>query len=328
VNTAFAELVELHRPRIHAHCYRMLGSVQDAEDATQETLVAAWKGIDGFQGRSELSTWLHTIATRVCIRMGQRRPRLLSSDQGPPGDPRAALPEPLDESWWVEPYLADASVLGAAASPEARYDQHESVEVAFVAALQHLPASQRAVLILREVLGLPAADVAVALDSTVASVNSALQRARASVGDRLPAESQRATIRSVGEDRTQRLVERFVSAWERADVDGMVALLAEDVAFTMPPLPTWFRGRDDALTFWAERVFATPWRPAAYPGLAQPAVASYRQEDDGVFRLATLNVLEVRPADRPGTDGVELVGIRAFLGADVLTHLGLPATSP
>jgi RNA polymerase sigma-70 factor (TIGR02960 family) len=323
---AFARLVEAHRGLVHAHCYRMLGSVQDAEDAVQETFVAAWRGIGSFEGRSAVSTWLYTIATRICIRMGQRRARVLSPDLGPPADPRAPLGESLDESRWLEPYLGDASALGSAASPEARYDQQESVEVAFVAALQHLPATQRAVLILREVLALPAADVAEALDTSVASVNSALQRARSSLAGRLPAESQRTTLRTIGEHRTRRLVERFVDAWQRADVDGIVALLAEDVTFTMPPLPAWFRGRDDTVTFWAERVFATPWRPSPFPGLAQPAVAAYQRQEDGVFRLSTLNILELRPTDRFGTDGAEVVCFRAFLGQGVLSHIGLPGT--
>src|SRR3954468_16296540 len=177
---AYAELIEPHRTALRAHCYRMLGSIQDAEDAVQETLLRAWRNLASFQGRSSLRSWLYTIATNVCLRAIERRPRrVLPIDYGPPGDPHQRLGEPLVESTWIEPYPDENLGLeDGLAGPEARYEQRESIELAFIAALQHLPANQRAVLILREVLGFSAREVAETLDTTVASANSALQRAR------------------------------------------------------------------------------------------------------------------------------------------------------
>ncbi|MBV9197487.1 MAG: RNA polymerase subunit sigma-70 [Solirubrobacterales bacterium] len=168
----FGEQLEPHRRELHAHCYRMLGSVQDAEDAVQETLLRAWRGLDQFEGRSALRSWLYTIATNVCLRMIERRPaRVLPIDYGPPSDPHAALAPPLVESTWIEPYPdAELSLADAFAGPEARYEAREAVELAFIAALQRLPARQRAVLILRDVLGFSGDEVAAALDTTPASV--------------------------------------------------------------------------------------------------------------------------------------------------------------
>jgi RNA polymerase sigma-70 factor (ECF subfamily) len=243
---AFAELVEPHRRLLYAHCYRILGSVHDAEDAVQETLLRAWRSLAAFQGRSSLRSWLHTIATNVCLRAIERRPgRVLPVDYGPPADPHDQLGAPLLESTWIEPYPDERFGLDDGhAGPEARYEQRESVELAFIAALQHLPARQRAVLILRDVLGFSGAEVAEALETTPASVYSALQRAHASVDQRLPEVSQQATLRSLGDARLREIVERYVEAWERHDVDTLAALLTDDATLAMPPTPTWYRGRD------------------------------------------------------------------------------------
>src|SRR5438876_9861964 len=196
---AYGRLVEPYRTELHAHCYRMLGSVHDAEDALQEALLRAWRGLSRFEGRSSLRSWLYTIATNASLNAIEKRPkRVLPIDYGPPADPHGGPGEPIVESVWVEPYPDE--VLGLEdgfAAPEASYEQREGVELAFVAALQHLPANQRAVLILREVLGFSAKEVAETLQTTVASVNSALQRARASVEARVPAQSQQETLRSV-----------------------------------------------------------------------------------------------------------------------------------
>ena len=243
---AYAELVEPHRRPLHAHCYRMLGSVQDAEDAVQETLLRAWRSLSSFQGRSSFRSWLYTIATNVCLRVIQQRPqRVLPIDYGPPADPHDPLGPPLVESTWIEPYPEERFGFDdRVAGPEARYEQRESIELAFIAALQHLPARQRAVLILRDVLGFSGAEVADALETTPASVYSALQRAHDSVDRRLPALSQQATLRTLGDDLLREIVDRYVRAWESHDVDAIAAILTEDATLAMPPTATWYRGRD------------------------------------------------------------------------------------
>src|SRR3954464_13891293 len=199
---AFAQLVDPYRGELHAHCYRMLGSVHDAEDALQDALLRAWRGLARFEGRSSLRSWLYTIATNTCLNAIARRPkRVLPIDYGPAADPHDGPGEPLVESVWVEPYPDEKlGVEDGYAAPEAHYEQRESVELAFIVALQHLPASQRSVLILREVLGFSAQEVAESLDTSVASVNSALQRARASIEERAPEQSQQATLRTLDDE--------------------------------------------------------------------------------------------------------------------------------
>src|SRR5438477_1626250 len=208
---AFAQLVEPYRAQLHAHCYRMLGSVHDAEDALQEALLRAWRGLSRFEGRSSLRSWLYTIATNTCLNAIERRPkRVLPIDYGPATDPHVGPGEPIVESVWIEPYPDEMLGLeDGYAAPEARYEQRESVELAFVAALQHLPATQRAVLILREVLGFSAKEAAEMLDTSVASVNSALQRARKTVDERLPDQSQQATLRALGDEGVREVVESY-----------------------------------------------------------------------------------------------------------------------
>ncbi len=243
---AYAELVEPHRRPLHAHCYRMLGSVQDAEDAVQETLLRAWRNLSSFKGRSAFRSWLYAIATNVCLRTIERRPRrVLPVDYAPPADPHDPLAPPLVESIWIEPYPDELFGFDdGVAGPEARYEQRESIELAFVAALQHLPARQRAVLILRDVLGFSGAEVAAALETTPASVYSALQRAHENVDRRLPELSQQAVLRTLGDDRLREIVDRYIDAWERHDVDALAAMLTEGATLAMPPTATWYRGRD------------------------------------------------------------------------------------
>src|ERR687895_2137423 len=221
----------------------MLGSLHDAEDALQETLLRAWRGLPEFGGRSSLRTWLYRIATNACMDVLARRSRrVLPVDFGPASSPSNDDGAPLVESVWVEPYPDDA--LGLAdgyAAPDARYEQREAVELAFVASLQHLPATQRAVLILRDVLGFSASEVAESLDTTVASVNSAMQRARRAVDERLPERSQQATMRSIGDDGVRDIVQRFIDAFERGEVEDILATLTDDATFTMPPYAAWCR---------------------------------------------------------------------------------------
>src|SRR4051795_7995181 len=259
--SAFGRLVEPHRAELHAHCYRMLASVQDAEDALQETLLGAWRGIARFEGRSSLRSWLYKVATNACLKLAERRPKLvLPIDYGPAADPHDGLGEPVLEHLWVEPY-PDAGLA---------YEQRESVELAFIAALQHLPARQRAVLILSEVLGFSGAEVADALETTPASVYSALQRAHRTVDERLPRRSQQATMRELGDARLSELVGAYVAAWERGDVDAVAALLTDDVTLAMPPHPQWFGGREAVSGFLRGTPLAdgTRWRavPAAANG--------------------------------------------------------------
>jgi RNA polymerase sigma-70 factor, ECF subfamily len=271
----FDAIVAEHRRELLAHCYRMTGSIQDAEDALQEALLGAWRGLPSFEGRSSVRTWLHRIASHACLRLVERRPaRVLVS--GPAFEQTADLGEPVPGPVYLEPWVH---------GPEDAYDRREDLELAFVAALQRLPGTQRAVLILREVLQFPAAEVAGMLDISVPAVNSALQRARATLGSR---RSQQAELAEVDEPA---LVERFVAAWERADVPGLVELLTEDARFVMPPLPAWFAGRTSVERFLRERLFETDWelRPARANG--QLALACYQGP---AFALSSVLVLTVR----------------------------------
>jgi RNA polymerase sigma-70 factor (ECF subfamily) len=248
---AFEELIGPYRSELQAHCYRMLGSVHDAEDALQDALLRAWRALPRFEGRSSLRSWLYRIATNSCLRLIERRPkRVVPIDYGPPSDAHDDPAPPLVESVWIEAY-PDARLAGGYAAPDARYEQRESVELAFVAALQHLPARQRAVLILRDVLGFSGAEVAQTLETTPKAVYSALQRAHKTVHERLPALSQQQTLRSLGDRRVSGIVERYMDAWERGDVDAIVSMLSDDAVLAMPPRPTWYRGRAAARAFLA-----------------------------------------------------------------------------
>jgi RNA polymerase sigma-70 factor (ECF subfamily) len=291
---AYRRLVEPHRAELHAHCYRMLGSTQDAEDALQEALVRAWKGLPKFEGRSSLRSWLYRIATNTSLDAIERRPkRILPVDYGPPADD--AVPgEPLVESVWIEPYPDETlGIEDGYASPDARYERRESVELAFIAALQLLPANQRAVLILREVLGFSAQETAEALDTSVASVNSALQRARATVEKKLPDQSQQETLRALGDEKVKQIVGRYADAWERNDVDTVVSMLAEDAAFTMPPMSRWFHG--DGIRPWLETSSMTGewgWRAIPVSANGQPALAFYSWDEVQQARVPfAINVL-------------------------------------
>jgi RNA polymerase sigma-70 factor, ECF subfamily len=293
---AFARLVDAYRGELHAHCYRMLGSVHDAEDALQEVHLRAWRAIGRFEGRSSFRSWLYTIATNTSLNHIARRPkRVLPIDYGPATDPHDGPGTPLVESVWIEPYPDEQMGLtDALAGPEARYEMRESVELAFVAALQHLPASQRAILILREVLGFSARETAEMLDTTVAAVNSGLQRARRAVEERTPEQSQQRTLRELGDEELQRLVARYVDAWERNDVDAVVAMLAEDAAISMPPLASWFGPRDVMAEFLAMFPLSGTWRwkTTVTRANGQPAVGFYVWEDDaGAYEPFALNVL-------------------------------------
>ncbi len=242
---AFRQLVEPLRPQLHAHCYRMLGSVHDADDALQDTLLRAWRALPGFEGRSSLRAWLYRITTNSCLKLIERRPkRVLPLDYGPPADPHDGPGAPLSEVSWLEPYPEP---------PDASYEQREGVELAFVAALQHLPARQRAVLILRDVLGFSAGEVGEALHAAPDAVYSILQRAHRAVDERLPERSQQETLSALGDDRVRQVARHFVEAWQNDDVDAILELLADDATIAMPPRPSWYRGHE------AIRAFLSGW---------------------------------------------------------------------
>ena len=318
---AFARLVEPHRGLLDAHCYRMLGSVDDAEDAVQDALLRAWRGLARFEGRSSLRTWLYTIATNACLKAIERRPKLvLPIDYGPATDPHEGTAPPLVESVWIEPYPDERLGLAEAlAGPEARYEQRESVELAFIAALQHLPARQRAVLILRDVLGFSGAEAADALETTPEAVYSALQRAHKSVDARLPERSQQATLRALGDDALREIVDAFVAAWERGDVDAVAAMLAQEAIIAMPPMPTWYHGRD-AVEGFLRRSPLRPglrWRVVPARANGQLAFGFYLWSDETrTFAAHDIIVLTM--------DGARIAELVAFLDPEAFRHFELP----
>jgi RNA polymerase sigma-70 factor (ECF subfamily) len=310
---SFEKLIEPYLAELHAHCYRMLGSSEDAEDAFQDASLRAWRGLPRFEGRSSVRSWLYRIATNSCLRLIERRPkRVLPIDYGPKSDPHGDLAPPLVESVWIEPY-PDAAIADGFAAPEARYEQRESVELAFVAALQHLPARQRAVLILRDVLGFSGEEVAGTLETTPKAVYSALQRAHKAVDERLPARSQQKTLRSLGDARVREIVGNYTDAWERGDVDAIVSMLADDAILAMPPRPSWYRGLDAARVFLARgplapTVYRKP-RPAG--GNGQIGVGSlYVATADEPKTLQVLQLLTLDPDGR-------IAQVTAFVGVDL-----------
>jgi RNA polymerase sigma-70 factor (ECF subfamily) len=290
---AFRELIRPHRRELQLHCYRMLGSFQDAEDALQDTLLAAWQGFGGFEGRASLRSWLYRIATNRCLNARRSASRRPAKEWDVPG---VEQPEPtrLSEVVWLEPFpdaLLEGAV-GAPLGPEARYEQAESISLTFVKALQTLPPRQLAVLILRDVLGFHASEVADMLDTTVESVNSALKRARATLQPREAPPADHAPpppSRSPAEDA---LVAKFVSAYEAADLDAVVALLTDDVFVSMPPMPFEYQGRDVVARFCAA-IFDAGRRFNLLPTRAngQPAFGSYLRGPDGVSHGVGLIVL-------------------------------------
>jgi RNA polymerase sigma-70 factor, ECF subfamily len=295
----FADLVEQHRAELHAHCYRMLGSVHDADDALQDTLLRAWRGAAGLRDAGAARAWLYSIATNVCLtELERRRRRVLPHDFGPAVDGQTPPGAPAGESTWIEPYPDESIGLPAGrAAPDATYEQREGVELAFVAALQHLGANQRAVLLLREVLGFSAQEAATMLKTTVASVNSALQRARAATAARVPERTQQATLRSLGDSGLRELVDRYLAAWEGNDVDAFASLLVEDASFAMPPLTTWYAPRDEVVAWARDSAMSGAWRWRALLARAnaQPALAFYAWDEPvGAYLPFALCVLTLR----------------------------------
>jgi RNA polymerase sigma-70 factor (TIGR02960 family) len=318
---AFRELTEPYRRELLVHCYRMLGSLQDAEDALQDTLLAAWQGLGGFEGRASIRTWLYRIATNRCLnarRSASRRPAK-EWDMPAVGPPE---PTRLGELVWLEPY-PDALLEGAAGAPlgpEARYEQTEAISLAFIIALQELPPRQLAVLVLRDVLGFRANEVADMLDSTVESVNSALKRARASLQRRQPPTEEREPAPAPDSTAEQAIVAKFVRAYESGDVDALVALLTADIHLSMPPIPLEYQGRDVVARLFTS-IFVSGRRVDLLPTRAngQPAFGAYLRSSTGIRHGTGLFVLTLT-GDR----------ICAFTRFDnsVLQWFGLPRSLP
>ncbi|TVZ02313.1 sigma-70 family RNA polymerase sigma factor [Trebonia kvetii] len=319
---AFRELTGPHRRELQVHCYRMLGSFADAEDAVQETMLAAWQGIGGFaEERASLRTWLYKIATSRCLnarRAARRRPaRQWDMSQSEP-----PVPTPRDEPVWLQPF-PDALLEGAAGvppGPEARYEQAEAISLAFVTALQLLPPRQVAVLILRDVLGFHASEVAGMLEVTLESANSALKRARASLQRRQQTAAGRQPPPAAGSPAEDAIVARFARAWESADLDALVALLTDDVFIAMPPEPFGYEGRD-LVTRYCTRQFAAGRRYGLVPVRAngQPAFGTYQRGPDGSRHATAFWVLTLA--------GDQICGITRF-EASVLPCFGLPRSLP
>ena len=322
---AFRQLAERYRGEILLHCYRMLGSLHDAEDAIQETLLRAWRGLDSFEGRASPRTWLYRIATNVCLTAlaRARTHRVLPESQGPAVD-FAPLGEGDKEIAWLEPY-PDAALDGIAdlaPGPEGRYEMREAIRLGFIAAIQELPSRQRATLLLRDVLGFSAVETADLLGSSVASVNSALQRARTTVGQLLP--SGETHTRPALDDRQHALLSRYVRAWEASDVDAFIALLQEDAVWTMPPWRQWFVGPETIKAFlsWAwrpERGRRQHLVPTAANGL--PAFGYYRaQREDPEWRAFAIQVLTLHDDT--------IASVTNFVDSRLFAGFGLPPVLP
>jgi RNA polymerase sigma-70 factor (TIGR02960 family) len=314
---AFEQLTAPYRRELQVHCYRILGSLQDAEDLLQETLLAAWRGLEQFEGRSSLRAWLYTIATNRCLNVLRGRSRRPQAAPAPDGTLPSAHPaESVAEIAWLEPY-PDAlleGVLDTAPGPAARYEAKEAIALAFVSGLQHLPPRQRAVLVLRDVLGFHAEEVAEMLGASPASVNSALQRARGTMDRRVPPGRDRLSLPLSAPHAD--LVTRFADAFERDDIDAVVAMLTDDAVVSMPPEPEWHQGRVAVEVFLRDRRRGRR-RRRFYPTAAnaQPAWGYYLHDGDG-WRRAGVFVIGAR------ADGIE--SVTRFAGDGLLDRLGLP----
>ena len=312
---AFRDLVAPYQRELRAYCYRMAGSLDDADDLLQECMLRAWRGLGAFEGRSSLRTWLYRVAWSASVdALEKKPPRTFAIEMGPPADPDEPVPAPVDG--WIGPCPAFLYA-DAPASPDARYSARESVALAFLAALQLLPPKQRAVLIAKDVLGWSAEECADAFDSSVGAMNSALQRAR----ETLDARASKWRPRPPDDAATRALLAKYIDAWERAEVGALVALLHEEATLSMPPLPIWLRGRDaigrsiGAMVLTPEARGAFRFAPAEANGL--PALAAYKLGEGGKFHLAGLHVLSF--------DEERIDAMVAFLDPRVLTAFELPA---
>jgi RNA polymerase sigma-70 factor (ECF subfamily) len=315
----FARQTDPFRRELLAHCYRMLGSVHDAEDLVQETFLRAWRSYGQFDDRrASLRTWLYRIATNACLTaLEQRGRRALPSELvDPSAEPLAPIGEPRREVAWLQP-IPDALLTAAPADPATIVASRGSIRLALIAALQHLPARQRAVLILRDVLAWRATEVADLLDTSTAAVNSALQRARAQLAEATPAEDQ---IAEPSDADQRELLDRYVTAFVNADTTALARLLRDDVELEMPPFLLWFSGRHDVTAFIANKATLTPdrWRMIPTSANGQPAVGAYLRRDDGAHRAHSVQVFTFADSG--------VARIVAFLDPDLFATFGLPLT--
>jgi RNA polymerase sigma-70 factor (ECF subfamily) len=314
VERASPDVIERYRRELTGYSYRMLGSGSEAEDAVQETMVRAWRSLDGFEGRSSLRSWLYRIATNVCLDMlrGRER-RARPMDLGPNSTADAALGAPQPEHAWVQP-IADTRVIDLAGDPAELAAARDSIRLAFVAALQHLPPKQRAVLILREVLRWKADEVAELLDTSVASVNSALQRGRATLDGGVAA----ASVTPAMSSEEQALLARYVDAFERYDIAELVSLIHEDATFSMPPFALWLQGPAEISKWYlGQGIGCRGSRLVATQANGVAAFGAYKLAADGGREPFALQLIE--------TDGERLVGLHHFLGPELFVEFGLPA---
>jgi RNA polymerase sigma-70 factor (ECF subfamily) len=316
----FARLTDPFRPELLAHCYRMLGSVHDAEDQVQETLIRAWRSFGQFQGRASLRTWLYQIATNECLRAIEKRGRRpLPSGLGAPGEhPEGPMADAMPEVPWLQP-IPDALLRPDSADPASVAASRTNIRLALIAALQYLPARQRAVLILRDVLGWRAAEVAELLGTTTAAANGVLQRARAQLQQAALTEDE---IREPADPRERALLNRYAAAFENADISALTQLLRDDAVMEMPPLPTWFTGREQIGRFLHSHVLRQPGDFIMIPTAAngQPALAEYRCDHDGVHRAHAVQVLTLTAS--------RVARVIAFLDPGLFAAFGLPAALP
>ena len=325
----FGELTEPYRRELQVHCYRILGSLQEAEDMVQETMLKAWKRLNTYEGRASFRAWLYKIATNTCLDHldQQRSRRLLPPSTRPASDPTSVLP-PVGEATWLEPFPDEWLQDIAAVNPEARYTDSESISLSFMTALQYLPARQRAILLLCDVLDFSSRETAEVLDLTVSSVNSALHRARKTLSQNYQNEEMERTPPPLTDERSQWLLDRFLQAWETADVEGLVALLKADATLAMPPSPSWYQGREAIGTFISRTVFGDEgmfsgeasgrWRLVPTRANGSPAYALYQREERQEYQAFGLHVLEY--------DGDGLAQIVTFINPSLPARFGLPST--
>jgi RNA polymerase sigma-70 factor (ECF subfamily) len=326
----FSELTEPYRRELQVHCYRILGSLHDAEDLVQETLLRAWKRLNTYEGRASFRSWLYKIATNACLDLldQQRSRRFLPIDVLPPTDPGDQITSPTPEMTWLEPFPDEWLSDKSAVNPEARYTDLESISLAFLTALQILPPRQRAILILRDVLDFSASETAELLELTVSSVNSALHRARVTLTQRYQSRASESPARAPTDVKMQWLLDQFVEAWESADVEGLVALLKEDAALAMPPSPTWYQGREAIKKFVAATLFADGgmfsgeashrWRLLRTQANAAPAFAIYQRSERNVYQAFGILVLDL--------DAGGLTQLISFIDPSLSSRFGFPDT--
>jgi RNA polymerase sigma-70 factor (ECF subfamily) len=316
----FSGLTEPYRHELQLHCYRILGSLQDAEDIVQETLLRAWRRLDTYEGRASLRAWLYKIATNACFDALAKRPRrVLPMAHSAPADPRQPFAPPVTEPIWLEPYPDDL-IAEPEAGPEARYSLRESVSLAFLAALQSLPPRQRAVLILCDVLDWRASEAAQLLDITVAAVNSALHRARVTMNKRYHVHGRDTLAAASIDDDLRPLLDRYVQVWEAADINGLVELLREDATLSMPPMPTWYAGRDAIIAAAQAMIFAGDargrWLMQPVRANRQPACAVYQRAAAGVYQAFGISVLTIEQD--------QVANIVTFIDSELFPRFNLP----